>query len=234
MPYVAVAGCAGIARCKRAHYRAGTGDTAVKCLECGRELVRITTTHLRVCCGLTVAEYRARHPGNPTVNTEYERTVSQEERKRRRAEYKLRWQQGHPANYKKSMRKWEKANPDKVNMRSKEWYAKHPDKAKLKAKRIRLRLDFGMTIEQYEMILAAQDGVCAICRKPETAQGVQYLGVDHCHRTGHVRGLLCNRCNLALGLLQDNPDLLREAALYLDRFNAIEVETLETADDQSE
>jgi hypothetical protein len=91
----------------------------VKCMECGRELVSVTTTHLRVCCGLTVAEYRAKHSDAPTYDSEYIRKLSREERRQRRAEYKLRWQQSHPKNYRQSMRKWELANPDRVNARAK-------------------------------------------------------------------------------------------------------------------
>lgn len=196
----------------------------VSCLECGREMVRITTTHLRICCSLTVAEYRIRYPHARLSATVFERTLSIEERHRRRAEYKLQWQRNHSENYKRAMRKWEKANPDKVSARSREWRYRNLDKVRQKAKRVRLRLDFGLSIEQYEMMLDAQNGVCAICKQPETSRGFQFLSVDHSHRTGEIRGLLCNKCNLALGLMQDDPKLLRAAALYLDHFNAIEVE----------
>lgn len=64
---------------------------------------------------------------------------------------------------------------------------------------------------------AAQDGRCAICRKSETELG-RSLSVDHWH-TGdkRVRQLLCAECNRGLGVFKDNPDLLREAAAYLER-----------------
>lgn len=76
----------------------------------------------------------------------------------------------------------------------------------------------GMTAETYDELLNAQDGVCAICREPETLvrRGrVERLTVDHDHETDVVRGLLCHRCNTAVGLLRDDPDLLRAAILYL-------------------
>jgi hypothetical protein len=60
-------------------------------------------------------------------------------------------------------------------------------------------------------MLAAQHGVCAIC---QTAQAIH---VDHDHRTGQIRGLLCLRCNAALGQLADDPLVLRRAARYLER-----------------
>lgn len=83
-----------------------------------------------------------------------------------------------------------------------------------------LRTKFGMTVEQYEAMVAAQQGVCAICQRPEfvrSKHGVrQHLLVDHCHVTGQVRALLCNACNNGLGRFQDDPTLLRAAANYLE------------------
>ena len=94
--------------------------------------------------------------------------------------------------------------------------AKTPDR---KAYEGKLKKQFGMTLEAYDQMLAAQNGVCAICRKPETAKdgygGVKRLSVDHNHETGKVRGLLCGRCNTGLGFFKDNPDVLAEATAYL-------------------
>ena len=65
-------------------------------------------------------------------------------------------------------------------------------------------------------MLAQQNGLCAICkRKPK-----KKLGVDHCHVTGVVRGLLCNKCNSGLGFYEDNPAFLRTATAYLEVFRA--------------
>lgn len=63
-------------------------------------------------------------------------------------------------------------------------------------RRDRLREKFGITVEQYDRMLAAQDGACAICGKPPTRIA---LAVDHCHETGVVRALLCTTCNTMLG-----------------------------------
>ncbi|HXR74005.1 endonuclease VII domain-containing protein [Actinocrinis sp.] len=91
-----------------------------------------------------------------------------------------------------------------------------------------LRRRFGITLEDYNRLLEAQDGVCAICGKPPTVysapggrrrQGRQVrprLVVDHDHETGKVRGLLCVLCNRGIGLLQDSPDIIRRALTYLD------------------
>lgn len=70
---------------------------------------------------------------------------------------------------------------------------------------------FGITEDQYNQMLEKQLGLCAICHKPDTIK----LAVDHCHETGKVRGLLCKRCNMAIGLLDDDPDRIISAALYV-------------------
>jgi hypothetical protein len=64
-------------------------------------------------------------------------------------------------------------------------------------------------------MLAAQGGACAICKEPRPEE--RTLHVDHDHETGKIRGLLCFRCNNALGDLRENFDLAQKAAEYLDR-----------------
>lgn len=76
----------------------------------------------------------------------------------------------------------------------------------------RLRRDFGISLTEYNDLLLAQDNRCAICRT--TCKSGRQLAVDHCHVTGHVRGLLCMNCNRGLGWFQENPDLLLAAATY--------------------
>lgn len=83
-----------------------------------------------------------------------------------------------------------------------------------------LRETYGITVEDYDRMLAEQNGVCAICRQDEpTAHGRTgtrfRLSVDHDHETGRVRGLLCQKCNRAIGLLNDDPDRLAAAIAYL-------------------
>lgn len=63
-------------------------------------------------------------------------------------------------------------------------------------RREKLRDKYGITVEQYDLMLAAQQGRCAICDKPPTKRA---LAVDHCHATGVVRALLCSPCNTSLG-----------------------------------
>lgn len=72
-----------------------------------------------------------------------------------------------------------------------------------------------ITQAEYEALLAQQGGGCAVCGQPETRKGGRHLAVDHDHETGEIRGLLCMRCNLALGRLRDDPSIWRKALAYL-------------------
>jgi hypothetical protein len=79
---------------------------------------------------------------------------------------------------------------------------------------------YGITLVEYENLLVAQNGVCAICRQAETSTDPKLnrprrLAVDHCHTTGKIRGLLCLACNTAIGKLKDDPQLIERAAAYV-------------------
>lgn len=77
----------------------------------------------------------------------------------------------------------------------------------------RLMRKFGMTVEDYNALFIMQGGKCAICRRQPLKQR---LAVDHNHKTGEVRGLLCYRCNhKLLGAANEDPQLLWRAATYL-------------------
>lgn len=81
------------------------------------------------------------------------------------------------------------------------------------------KFKFGVTQDRYDAMLAEQAGVCAVCERVETdlsrSRRPKPLSVDHCHETGRVRGLLCSRCNIAIGLVGDDPNLLRKLIGYL-------------------
>ncbi len=82
-----------------------------------------------------------------------------------------------------------------------------------KTGRSRIKRKYGLAVAEYDDLLLKQHGRCAICKRlPYTKKG---LVVDHCHQTGAIRGILCSRCNSALGLLDDDPALLEQALEYL-------------------
>ena len=85
---------------------------------------------------------------------------------------------------------------------------KNPNNARTQRKAV-LKKKYGLTFESYFQILEKQNGRCAICRQPIK------LHVDHDHRTGKVRGLLCSNCNMALGSFKDDIGILQNAITYL-------------------
>lgn len=85
-----------------------------------------------------------------------------------------------------------------------------------------LKRKFGITVAEYDAMLNAQNGVCAICLQPETRikDGVLYrLAVDHNHTTGKIRELLCFKCNSTLGKIETNGISLDAIAAYIERHN---------------
>ncbi len=85
-----------------------------------------------------------------------------------------------------------------------------------------------MTQERYEQMLVEQNGLCAICQGPPQNYGysANKLMIDHDHRTGEVRGLLCNKCNSGLGMFREKRRHLRSAMDYLEKHRS-EIPALE-------
>lgn len=109
------------------------------------------------------------------------------------------------------------SNPEKAREQDRQKWVRNPDKLRDR----NLRRDFGITLSQYNVILSSQNEVCAICSGKETTKQkngrIQFLSVDHNHATKKIRGLLCNRCNRAIGLLRDSIEVLQSAIKYLIR-----------------
>jgi hypothetical protein len=89
-------------------------------------------------------------------------------------------------------------------------------------KKYRLKSSFGITLDEFNELKEQQDNECPICNRKEseffsktTSGKVKGFVVDHNHETGEVRGLLCSECNVGLGFLQDSPEVLQRAILYL-------------------
>lgn len=94
---------------------------------------------------------------------------------------------------------------------SREWARANPEKRRA-TKRKAL---YGLSVEAYEAMRHAQDGRCAICRELPNERG---LYVDHCHDSGAVRALLCQKCNAGIGMFGDDPDRMIAAAAYVLQF----------------
>lgn len=102
------------------------------------------------------------------------------------------------------------ANKARLRIRAKTRHAStHPDRRRS----YRLRLAYGITLEERDAMVAKQGGCAGCgCVTPPGKRGWQ---VDHCHKTNRVRGVLCTNCNTGLGLAKDNPDILKRWIKYL-------------------
>lgn len=117
------------------------------------------------------------------------------------------------AKSKKMDRERAKRNWKKEREKVKRWRKENPEKTKKQWHRAALKL-YGISQEQYAGFLRKQNRRCAICRTKEN-NGKDWC-IDHCHRSKKVRGLLCHKCNLMLGLAKDKPRLLKSAIQYLE------------------
>jgi hypothetical protein len=124
--------------------------------------------------------------------------------------------------------RWRNANREHVNKSKMESYLRNREKylaysrsskRRLATFKWKLETHFGITEQQFDQMLQDQGGCCAICGKgPEEANGHRHkhrLCVDHDHKTGVVRGLLCTTCNSGLGCYRDDPELMANAIEYL-------------------
>ena len=91
----------------------------------------------------------------------------------------------------------------------------YAERLRLSVLRSRMMRHYGLTLEEYERMVAANKGKCEVCCRPD-AKG-RRLSVDHNHKTGKIRGVLCRNCNSALGMLADDPECFLRAAAYLKR-----------------
>ena len=89
--------------------------------------------------------------------------------------------------------------------------SKNPQSVQRSLRKAKLKR-FGLSEEDYTKMLVSQNGVCAVCKQP----GFKRLAVDHCHKTGKIRGLLCSSCNSAEGLLKSDSTIIRALADYVE------------------
>lgn len=156
-----------------------------------------------------------------------ERT-SVEEQKARQAAIRKKWRAENPEkNREINLRSYLKKTKEEHAEISRLWRLKHPEEEREARRRAKLKSQYGLSLEEYNLMLEQQGGVCKICGKPETKtqrRGTdrnltpEHLHVDHDHLTGKPRGLLCYKCNTAIGKFDDRPELLRKAADYIEEY----------------
>lgn len=111
---------------------------------------------------------------------------------------------------------YKKHKKDKCK-RHRAWVQRNKEYCKTYQRAYNLRKLYGLSTSQFEAMKKVQDNKCSICFSEFTSDSFSY--VDHNHDTGKVRGLLCSKCNLALGQFKDDQILLMNAIKYLRRYD---------------
>lgn len=112
-----------------------------------------------------------------------------------------------------------KVDRNHINTQNRLWKQANPDKVRAQ----QIKQNFGLSYNEYIQKLENQKNSCAICKTPLIPFGSindtdKISNVDHCHTTNKIRGLLCRKCNTALGLFSDNIDTIIQAANYLKEY----------------
>lgn len=149
----------------------------------------------------------------------YDSHPATEERKGKKAQQQREWRRSNPALAKQVAKDRYRRDPTAACEKQRAWRDKHPDQVKLLQRVWALRNKYGITLEEYDALLAVQGGGCAICgsTEPGGPKTSKHFPVDHDHATGKIRGLLCNPCNKALGVFKDSPALLFKAIAYITK-----------------
>jgi len=124
--------------------------------------------------------------------------------------YKAKWRKDNLQHRLECEKERYRKNPERVKRNVSNWKAKNPDRYKLNLRSAYLKRKYGITLAQYDALMTKQNGCCAICRDKHPK-----LCIDHCHKTGVVRGLLCQNCNSAIGFLREDMGVWREVCNYL-------------------
>lgn len=108
-----------------------------------------------------------------------------------------------------------------TNELAREWRRSNPERRRATVRRMNWKAKYGVTEEMYNAMLAAQDGVCAICKREDLAGHALHVDHDHACCPGKtscgrcVRGLLCGKCNRLLGCADESIETLKAAARYI-------------------
>lgn len=94
-------------------------------------------------------------------------------------------------------------------------YKKYAKKNRIKCNNANMKYRTGIDIDKYNILLKKQNNKCKICNLTEK-ENKKRFSIDHCHTSGFIRGLLCNKCNQGLGYFKDNIELLTNAIIYLN------------------
>jgi hypothetical protein len=111
-------------------------------------------------------------------------------------------------------RKWREENKERADERARVWRKANPGRSKEICRGGHWRRRYGLSIEQFNALVLASGGKCNIC-----GEATKNLVIDHCHKTGKVREMLCIQCNVAIERLDTVPGFIEKAAAYLEKHN---------------
>ncbi len=123
-------------------------------------------------------------------------------------------------------RQWRLKNIDKIKEYSKENYSLNKDKIAEYNKKNRLHqrvIKYNLTDDKFNIMYNSQNGCCAICGKHRK------LEIEHNHQTGKVRGLVCHKCNVVIGMCEENVEVLQKAIEYLNKNSTTIISTTVTS-----
>lgn len=154
----------------------------------------------------------------PRYRSEQTRARDAAYRAEHREEAKARvddWKRANPEKRRDAERRYREANREKIAATKKAYAQNNRDR--VNAINRRWKMNRRLAPEEFDALLIAQGGVCAVCGQPDHGRKDSgRLAIDHCHATGTVRGLLCHRCNSMLGLAKDSTETLKRAIAYLE------------------
>ena len=144
--------------------------------------------------------------------------LTQEQRDRYNATARItqkKWREENAELHRERSRQWKANNKDLAKKLHAEWRAKNRQKLRDINKETYFRLKYGISLEERNNMLAQQGGKCAICgtTSPNSVGWV----IDHCHTTNKVRAILCNPCNLALGYVRDDVEIMLRMIEYIEK-----------------
>lgn len=124
------------------------------------------------------------------------------------------WPEERKEKVRENNRKYYQQRKQQRNDCNKRYRWENGEKIAIAKRKHWLTYRYGISIDEYENLFNLQNGVCLICHKPENRPNKK-LAVDHDHATGKIRGLLCDKCNRALGYFDENIESMKEAIKYL-------------------
>jgi hypothetical protein len=127
--------------------------------------------------------------------------------------YKHKWLSKNPEKRRQYEKDWRQKNPEMYAAQKKRNFLRHKKKKTDQGTNLYLKRRYGITLEERTKRIEEQGG-CATCGVLDP--GSRGWHVDHCHKTGKVRGILCAQCNIALGNVKDSPETLRRLAAYIE------------------